>query len=116
MSHQSPVVAGKLTIHVEGDAGELFRCVGRLTSENQAKLKEIVRAKIFPGSKIVLDFSELIYLDSSGLGTIVGLFVSSKTHRCDLQFVKLNPRIKDLLGLTNVLGAFESAARHGTKF
>ena len=113
---KTPVVAGALTVHIEGTANEVIRCVGRLTSENHTHLKELVRPLIFPGSRITLDFSELVYLDSAGLGAIVGLYVSSKTHRCQLEFVNLNPRIRELLGMTNLLGAFESAARHGTKF
>ena len=115
-SAKSPVVAGALTLHIEGTANEVIRCVGRLTSENHSHLKELVRPLIYPGSRVILDFSELVYLDSAGLGAVVGLYVSSKTHRCQLELVKLNPRIKELLGLTNLLGAFESAARHGTKF
>jgi anti-anti-sigma factor len=112
----SPVTVGKLTIHLEGSAGEVIRCVGRLTSDNHSKLKDLVRPRIFPGSRVILDFSELVYLDSAGLGSIVSLYVSSKTHRCELQFIKLNPRIKELFGVTNLLGAFQSAAEHGTKF
>ena len=53
-------------------------------------------------------------MDSSGLGTLVALYMSSKGARCELQLVNLTPRIRDLLALTNVLSVFETCGRSGT--
>jgi anti-anti-sigma factor len=46
------------------------------------------------------------YLDSSGLGSIVGLWVNAKKNHCDLKLIRLNDRIKDLLRISN-LGTLE---------
>jgi len=46
------------------------------------------------------------YLDSSGLGTIVGLWVNAKKNNCDLKLIRLNDRIKELLRISN-LGTLE---------
>jgi len=57
------------------------RCHGRLVSENSAEVKEVVRALLPQGGRIVIDLSDVSYLDSSGLGTLVGLKVSAiKLH------------------------------------
>ena len=55
-------------------------------------------------------------MDSSGLGTIVGLYVSARTSRCEFTLVNANPQIRELLGISNLLLLFESAGRHGGKY
>src|SRR5580658_5445162 len=75
-----------------------IKCHGRLLSENTAQIRGLVNPLIQRGGRIVLDFSDLEYLDSSGLGAIVGLKVSS-IHRAHgkLELVNLKPRIQKLL-------------------
>ena len=46
------------------------------------------------------------YLDSSGLGSIVRLWVNAKKNQCDLKLIRLSDRIKDLLRISN-LGSLE---------
>ena len=82
-------------------------CHGKLVSDNTAEIRQLVQPLIQRGGKIVLDFDELEYLDSSGLGALVGLKVSA-IHQglCVLELVNLTPRIKRLLSLTNLLQLF----------
>jgi len=43
---------------------------------------------------MVIDLSDVSYLDSSGLGTLVGLKVSAiKQGPCILEFVNMTPRV-----------------------
>ena len=59
---------------------------------------------LIPGSKrIVLDLTDLSYMDSMGLGTVVRLYVSAKSAGCDLKLINLGKRIRQLLGVTNLL-------------
>ncbi len=61
------------------------------------------RQALIPNAKrIVLDFGDF-YMDSSGLGAVVSVYVSAKTAGCDLQLVNLGGRVKELLGMTHVL-------------
>jgi anti-anti-sigma factor len=84
-----------------------IRCHGRLISENTPELRELVTPLIQRGGKIVLDFSDLEYLDSSGLGALVGLKVSAINRGlCVLELVNLTPRVKKLLSITNLLQLF----------
>jgi len=54
-------------------------------------------------------------MDSSGLGTIVGLYVSARTRRCAFELMNANRQIRELFGISNLLSLFEAAGRHGGK-
>jgi anti-anti-sigma factor len=51
-------------------------------------------------------------MDSMGLGTIIRLYVSAKSAGCDLQLINLSKRIRELLGLTNLLSVFSMCGEH----
>lgn len=86
-----------------------IHCHGRLISENTAQIKALVSPLIARGGRIVLDFTDLEYLDSSGLGALVGLKVSAINRGlCVLELVNLTPRVKKLLSITNLLQLFSS--------
>lgn len=86
-----------------------IKCHGKLTSENTDELRKTVQPLIQRGGRIALDFADLQYLDSSGLGAIVGLKVSAINRGlCVLELVNLTPRVKQLLSLTNLLQLFSS--------
>jgi anti-anti-sigma factor len=55
----------------------------------------------------VIDFADLNYLDSLGLGSLVGLKVSAINKGfCKLEFVNLSPRVRELLRITNLTELF----------
>ena len=61
----------------------------------------------FPQTKrIVLDLTDLTHMDSMGLGTLVRLYVSARAAGCDLELVNLGKRIRQLLGMTNLMSFF----------
>ncbi|HEX6908706.1 MAG TPA: STAS domain-containing protein, partial [Terriglobales bacterium] len=64
---------------------------------------------------LVLDLTGLAYMDSSGLGVLVGLYVSARTAGCQLQLINLNQRIRQLLGMTHLLSAFEACGKYMIK-
>lgn len=86
-----------------------IHCHGRLANQTAGQLKELVKPLIPKGGRIVLDFADLEYLDSSGLGALVGLKVSA-LHQglVKLELDNLSPRMKDLLSMTNLLQLFGS--------
>jgi anti-anti-sigma factor len=84
-------------------------CHGRVVSETSAQLKDVVKPLIPKGGKILLDLTNVSYMDSSGLGTLVGLKASAlKEGYCKLELVSLSPRVKDLLRITNLTQLFSS--------
>ena len=90
-------------------------CHGKLTFENTPALKEAVREEIPRHNRIVLDLKEVPLLDSSGLGSIVGLYVSARTRGCRLEIANASEQIRELFSMTNLLSLFEPAGRHHGK-
>jgi len=90
----------------EGEVATI-RCTGRLVAGAAGSLQDEVRS-LLPGPKrIVLDLADLSYMDSSGLGTIIGLHTSAKSAGARLELNNLNPRVRELFKITNVLSLFE---------
>ena len=84
-------------------------CHGRLVSETSNQIKETVKTLIPQGGRIVLDLTDVSYVDSSGLGTLVGLKVSAlREGYCRLELVNLSPRVKELLRISHLTQMFSS--------
>jgi len=87
----------------------VVRCQGRLVSDNAAEIRKVVQPLIQQGGRITLDFADLQYIDSSGLGAIVSLKVSALNRGlCVLQLRNLTPRVRELLSMSNLLQLFSS--------
>jgi anti-anti-sigma factor len=86
-----------------GNKVTVVKCHGRLLSENSAQIKELVKPLLAAGGRIVIDLGDLNYMDSSGLGTLIGLKVSAvKQGLCILEFTNMTPRILELLRISNL--------------
>ena len=67
-------------------------------------------SQLIPNNKrIVLDLTDLTYMDSMGLGTVVRLYVSAKSAHCDLKLINLGSRIRHLLSISNLLSVFATS-------
>jgi anti-sigma B factor antagonist len=97
------------------DGATVVHCSGRLISETAPFLKAEVKPLLLRDRRVILDLTELSLMDSSGLGALVGLYISAKGASCQLQLVNLSPRIRELLGMTNLLSVFESCGRYSTR-
>jgi anti-anti-sigma factor len=86
-----------------------IKCHGRLISENVGRIKEVVKPLIEQGGVVIIDVGNLGYLDSSGLGALVGLKVSALNRGFGrLELTNLTPRIAELLKLANLTKLFSS--------
>lgn len=71
------------------------KCDSKLVAETAAEMKSVVH------------LGDVSYLDSSGLGTLVGLKSSAiRQGFCILEFANLAPRILELLRITNLMKMF----------
>jgi anti-anti-sigma factor len=87
-----------------GNKVTVVKCHGQLVSDTALQLKEVIKPLISSGGRIILDLGDLHHLDSSGLGTLVGLKVSAINHGyCMLELTNMTPRILDLLRVTNLV-------------
>jgi anti-anti-sigma factor len=114
------MLTGLHTFHYEvekaGDptAGRVAKviCHGSLNNQTSGDLRDAVKLLISDGGQIILDFDDVSFVDSLGLGTLVGLKVSAigvgKGH-CTLEFERLPPRVHELLRLTNLTEVFKSS-------
>jgi anti-anti-sigma factor len=93
----------------------VVRCTGRLTNETSPLLKAEAKALLLDKRRVVLDLTDLSYMDSSGLGALVGIYVSARAAKCELELMNLSPRIRELLGMANLLSVFENYGRYGTR-
>jgi anti-sigma B factor antagonist len=106
--------ASPLTLDVErtGDTS-LVKCHGKLVLGVCDVLYSKVR-ELIPASKCVtLDLTDLTHMDSMGLGTIVRLYVSAKASGCVLRLINMGPRIRQLLGITNLLSVLTDMCEQG---
>ena len=82
---------------------------GRIVSSTARELEKPVKPLIARGGRIILDLTDVDYMDSLGLGALVALKVSAiNKGYCTLELVNLTPRLKQLLSLTNLLQTFTS--------
>ena len=102
-----------LKIDLETDQQATVHCQGRLLGAACGELHRAVNPLLATNKRVVLDLSELTHMDSMGLGTIVRLYVSSKTHGSCLELINLAPRIRQLLGVTNRLSVLTNMCEQG---
>lgn len=108
-----PDEVNRLAVDIERDgATAVVKCGGKLVAGvNDFLYTEVSR--LIPDSKrIVLDLSQLAYMDSMGLGTIIRLYVSAKSAGCELELINLGKRVRELLGVTNLLSVFSICGEH----
>lgn len=97
-----------------GDAAIVY-CTGRLTAEHCETFKTEVRKLINRRKQIALDLQKVDRMDSSGLGAIVGLYISAKKQDCVFELVNYGESIRELLGMAHLLSVFEACGRYGTR-
>jgi anti-anti-sigma factor len=116
MPLDSAVPTSSLTVETRPwDDAMIVQCKGRLTVEHSEALKNRVRSLLPATRRIIIDLGEVTRMDSSGLGAIVGLYISAKKCGCELVLINYNKSIRELLGLTNLLSVFESCAHSGMR-
>jgi len=93
----------------------VVKCHGRLVAGVTEILSVKIKQLIPDNKRIVLNLGELTRMDSSGLGTLVRLYVSARNAGCDLQLMNLGKQIHQLLGTAHLLTAFTIIGEHGIK-
>jgi anti-sigma B factor antagonist len=81
-----PIPISELSLTTDRAPTEtIVRCAGRITSDTTQSLKTTVKPLLSNSKTVVLDLTNVSYMDSSGLGTIVALYVSAKAANCPLK-------------------------------
>jgi anti-sigma B factor antagonist len=83
-------------------------CTGRIVFGDEAfALRDTVKALLGQPRSIVLNLAGVTYIDSGGLGTLVGLYTSAQNAGGSLKLASLNNRVIDLLQITKLVTVFD---------
>ena len=83
-------------------------CSGRIVfGDETASLRETVKNLMAENRQLVLNLGGVSYIDSGGLGTLVGLYTSAKAAGGNVKLANLTQRVRDQLVLTKLVTVFE---------
>lgn len=99
-------MALKVQTQISGDVC-ILHCSGRIVfGDEGATLRERGRNILAGTPKVVVNLNEVDYIDSGGLGILVGLLVSARNRGGELTLVSPSQRIKELLRRTRLDNRF----------
>jgi anti-sigma B factor antagonist len=97
----------KLTTRTQ-DGILIVDCIGRIVfGEESSRLRETIKKSLAETNRIVLNLGEISYIDSGGLGTLVGLRTSALNAGGTIKLTNLTKRVDDLLQVTKLLTVFD---------
>ena len=83
-------------------------CSGRIVfGEESSLLRDQIKKAIAEHKRIVLNLSEVNYIDSGGLGTLVALHTTARNAGGTIKLANLTKRVGDLLQVTKLLTIFD---------
>jgi len=94
---------------IAADGTPTVLCRGRLISETSELFRSEVKKLVGRNHLLVVDLSQVTYVDSSGLGAIIAVYVSAKRAGDELRFINLSERLKDLLRITRLTAFFDGS-------
>lgn len=103
-----------ITERIVGDVA-VIDITGRVTfGEGAELLRDKINSLLHQGyKKLLLNLAGVDYVDSAGLGEIVGTFATVRRQGGTLKLLGLTTRIRDLLSITKLLTVFEAFDTEG---
>ena len=82
---------------------------GRITlGDGSVTVRDAVKDVLGKGSKsILLNLAKVDYIDSSGLGELVGAYTTVKNQGGELKLLQLTAKVHDLLQITKLYTVFD---------
>ena len=100
-----------MTLKIEtrqADGVTIMSCQGRIVfGEEAAILRENLKRVLGSARQVVLNLSGVSYIDSGGLGTLVGVYSSARAAGADIKLTGLGQRLRDVLQITKLVTVFE---------
>ena len=98
----------RMETHVSGDV-MILHCAGRLVyGDETAAFRDRIKNILFGTNQIVVNLSGIEYIDSGGLGTLVGVLASTRNRHGEIKLVHPVRRVVDLLRRTRLDTVFTS--------
>ena len=97
----------KIETRTVGDV-HILDCSGKITlGEGTMAIRNTVREVLKNGGKkIILNLSEVNYIDSSGIGELVSTYTTVTNQGGQLKLLNLTKKIQELLQITKLLTVF----------
>lgn len=93
------------------DVGEvaIIDFSGKITlGEGSSTLRKMIRDLVEGGrTKILLNLADVDYIDSSGIGELVGAYTTVRNASGELKLVYLTKRVHDLIQITRLFTVFD---------
>ena len=98
----------KITTRTHQDVTILYP-EGKITlGDGDQELGEAVRTTLEQGArKLIINFDKVSYLDSSGVGELVGCYTSIKNRGGEMKICGMNTRIFGLIKMTSLHSVFD---------
>ena len=89
------------------DSETTIRATGRIVLTTSATLENTLRDLIAEGKRVVLDVTNVDYIDSAGLGALVSVYMHARRTKCHLEIANPKQRIRDLFNRSGLASVFE---------
>src|SRR5258707_15829554 len=90
------------------DGVTILSCHGRVMfGEEATALRDSLKEALATTPRMVLNLSDVTYIDSGGLGTLVGVYSSARQAGADIKLTGLGQRLRDVLQITKLATVFE---------
>src|SRR5467141_2877194 len=90
------------------DGVTIVSCHGRIMfGEEATELRDTLKRLLSSTRQIVLNLSGVTYIDSGGLGTLVGVYSSARSAGADIKLTGLGQRLRDVLQITKLATVFQ---------
>ena len=101
----------RMTLKIEtrqADGVTIVSCQGRIMfGEEATTLREDLKRVLASSRQIVLNLAGVNYIDSGGLGTLVGVYSSARASGAEIKLTGLGQRLRDVLQITKLVTVFE---------
>jgi len=86
----------------------ILDCHGRIVfGEESTLIRDTVKKLLADSKNLVINLGGVNYIDSGGLGTLVGLFTSARSAGGHVKLACLTHRVGELLAVTKLVTVFE---------
>jgi anti-sigma B factor antagonist len=98
-----------IEMRIVGDV-RILDCNGKIRlGEGTTSIRKAVLDALESGTKkIILNFEEISYVDSSGIGALLSAYTSVANAGGRMKLLHLTARIRELLTITKLLTVFEA--------
>jgi anti-sigma B factor antagonist len=85
---------------------QILHLIGPLVMATTADFQQWMRSE--PAQTVVLDFAEVPYIDSAGLGAVISVFLHFKQAGRKIALSSMNEKCRALMKMTNVEHLFQT--------